>query len=56
MIFSQMACKQIGLNIIEYIKPLITIKPKINKIKNEYKEVLDNYSKTNFKIEDNKIR
>ena len=56
MIFSQMACKQIGLNIIEYLKPLITIKPKINKIKNEYKEVLDNYSKSTFKIEENKIR
>jgi len=49
MIFSQMACKQIGLNILEYVKPLLTIKPKINKIKNEYKDCINSYS-SNFKI------
>jgi len=44
-----MACKQVGLNIVEYIKPLLTIKPKINKITAEYQDVIQNY-KSNFKI------
>ena len=55
MIFSQMACKQIGLNIVEYLKPLLTIKPKINKIKNEYKDCIGLYT-SNFRIEDKKVK
>jgi hypothetical protein len=44
MLFTQMACKQVGLNVVEYLKPLLTIKPKIDKIKHEYADVLENYN------------
>ena len=33
MLLTQMACKQIGLNIIEYLKPILTIKPKLKNCK-----------------------
>ena len=55
MIFSQMACKQIGLNILEYVKPLLTIKPKINKIINQFKDVINDYS-SNYKVENKMIK
>jgi len=55
MIFSQMACKQIGLNILEYVKPLLTIKPKINKITNQFKDVINDYS-SNYKVENKMIK
>ena len=50
-----MACKQIGLNVVEYIKPLLTIKPKMNKIHSEYKDVIDEY-RPDFEIKDKKIK
>lgn len=55
MLFTQMACKQVGLNIVEYLKPLLTIKPKISKINADYQDVIDSY-KSGFKIQDNKLK
>lgn len=38
-----MACKQIALNVIEWIKPILTVKPKLMKLKEKYYDTIQEY-------------
>jgi hypothetical protein len=43
MLFSQMACKQVAANVVEYLKPLWTVKPKLAALDNEFADCLRSF-------------
>ena len=38
-----MACKQIALNLIEWLKPVFTVKPKLKRLEQEYAATIEEY-------------
>ena len=43
MLFSQMACKQVAANVVEYLKPLWTVKPKLVALDHEFANCLKSF-------------
>ena len=43
MLFSQMACKQVAANVVEYLKPLWTVKPKLTALDHEFVDCLKQF-------------
>lgn len=43
MLFSQMACKQVVANVVEYLKPLWTVKPKLAALDREFADCLKSF-------------
>ena len=43
MLFSQMACKQVAANVVEYLKPLWTVKPKLTALDHEFADCLKHF-------------
>jgi hypothetical protein len=43
MLFSQMACKQVAANVVEYLKPLWTVKPKLAVLDHEFADCLKSF-------------
>ena len=43
MMLTQMACKQLGMNIVEYLVPIFKVKKKLNEINKEYKNVISKF-------------
>lgn len=43
MMCSQMACKQIALNVLEWLKPVLTIKPKLQRLNQQYAATIKEY-------------
>ena len=43
MLFSQMACKQVAANVVEYLKPLWTVKPKLTALDHEFVDCLKHF-------------